>query len=122
MPVYFIASYDITDSLRYENDYVPGVVRTLAAAGGEVVVATGSTRTVEGTAPRQTVVLRFPSDQAFDDWYGSREYAPLLEIRLATTANGSAVLANEFTPGAARRRSTAARPRRRGRQADGGRS
>lgn len=95
-PVYFIACYDITDPVRYEDDYVPGVIRTLAAAGGEVVVATGSTRTIEGTAPRQTVVLRFPSDQAFHAWYKSREYAPLLELRLAATANGSAVLADGF--------------------------
>lgn len=95
--VYFIASYDITDPPRYEHEYVPGALRTLVAAGGEVIVATGSTRTIEGTAPRQTVVLRFSSEQAFRDWYEGADYAPLLEVRLATTANGSAVLADEFT-------------------------
>lgn len=95
--VYFIASYDITDPQRYEQEYVPALVRTLAAAGGEVIVATGSATKIEGAASGQTVVLRFPSEQAFRDWYDGEDYGPLLDLRLATTANGSAVLANEFT-------------------------
>ncbi len=94
--VYFIASFDITDPVRYEQDYVPGVRRTLVAAGADVLVATGSARTIEGAAAAHTVVLRFPSEQAFSDWYDGEDYAPLLALRLATTANGSAVLANDF--------------------------
>jgi uncharacterized protein (DUF1330 family) len=97
--VYFIASYDITDPDRYERDYVPAVVRTLAAAGGEVVVASGSARRLEGAAPGQTVVLRFPSEDAFRRWYDGNDYAPLLQLRLDTTTNGTAVLATE-SPGA----------------------
>ena len=69
--VYFIASYDITDPDRYERDYVPGVVATLAAVGGEVIVASGSTIQIEGAAPGHTVVVRFPSEQAFRGWYDS---------------------------------------------------
>jgi uncharacterized protein (DUF1330 family) len=99
-PVYFIASYDITDPDRYEQDYVSAVVRTLAAAGAEVVVASGSARTIEGRAPGHTVVLRFPSAQAFHDWYGSEDVAVCLRIRMATTTNGTAVLADEFGNGA----------------------
>lgn len=99
-PVYFIASYDITDFRRHEQDYVPGVRRTLAAAGGEVIVASGSASTIEGDASGQTVVLRFPSEQAFHDWYDGEDFAPLLKLRLATITNGTAVLANEFTEGA----------------------
>ena len=94
--VYFIASYDITDSDRYECDYVPGVVETLAAVGGEVIVASGSTRRLEGTAPGHAVVVRFPSAETFSDWYDGDEYASLRRVRSETTANGTAVLANEF--------------------------
>lgn len=94
--VYFIASYDVIDPLRYEGSYVPALLQTLAAAGGEVVIATGSAITVEGVAPDQTVVLRFPSEAAFREWYGSDDHAPVLELRRATTSNGTAVLANEF--------------------------
>jgi uncharacterized protein (DUF1330 family) len=75
------------------------VLRKLAAAGGEVIVATGSANTIEGAAPGQTVVLRFSSEHAFREWYDGKDYASLLELRLATTTNGTAVLANEFMEG-----------------------
>jgi uncharacterized protein (DUF1330 family) len=94
--VYFIASYDITDSDRYERDYVPGVVETLAAAGGEVLVASGSTRPLEGTARGHAVVVRFPSAETFRNWYDSDEYASLRQVRRETTTNGTAVLTHEF--------------------------
>jgi len=94
--VYFIASYDITDPDRYERDYVPGVVATLAAVGGEVIVASGSTIQIEGAAPGHTVVVRFPSEQAFRGWYDSDLYAPLRQVRFDTTANRSAVVVHEF--------------------------
>jgi uncharacterized protein (DUF1330 family) len=94
--VYFIATYDITDAERYESEYVPAVVSALAAAGGEVIVASGSGLRLEGAAPGHTVVVRFPSNQAFREWYDSDRYAPLKQLRLDTTANGSAVLVNEF--------------------------
>jgi uncharacterized protein (DUF1330 family) len=94
--VYFIASYDITDPERYERDYVPGVISTLTAAAGEVVVASGSQRQLEGASPGQIVVLRFPSEEAFVGWYHGAEYAALRQVRVATTANGTAVLASEY--------------------------
>jgi uncharacterized protein (DUF1330 family) len=97
--VYFIASYDITDPHRYEQEYVPSVLRTLGKAGGEVLVATGSANAIEGATPGQTVVFRFRSQHAFRVWYDGEDHATLLELRLATTTNGTAVLANEFMRG-----------------------
>ena len=94
--VYFIASYDITDPDSYERDYVPGAELTVAAAGGEVVVASGSARPLEGSAPGHTVVLRFPSEEDFRSWYEGDGYAPLLQVRLDTTTNATAALATEF--------------------------
>ena len=99
--VYFIASYDITDPDRYERDYVPGVQRTVAAAGGDVVVASSSAHLLEGTATGHTVVLRFPSESAFRNWYEGNEYALLLQVRIDSTSNATAILATEF-PRAAR--------------------
>lgn len=99
--VYFIASYDITDPDRHERDYVPAVVSTLSAAGGKVVIASSSARRLEGAAPGHTVVLRFPSEEAFRSWYDGDDHAQLLRLRLDTTTNGTAVLAQEF-PGGAR--------------------
>ncbi len=94
--VYFIASYDIADPDRYEQDYVPGAAATLTAAGGEVIVATGSATQLEGDAAGHTVVLRFPTDAAFRSWYESDEYADLRRLRFETTTNGSAVIATGF--------------------------
>lgn len=94
--VYFIASYDIIEAERYERDYVPAVDAAVRAVGGEVVVASGSARRLEGEAPGQTVVFRFPSKEAFDRWHDSAEYAPLHQMRQLTTTNGTAVLATEF--------------------------
>ena len=98
-PVYFIASYDITDASRYEQDYVHGVLQSLAGAGGEVIVASGSASVVEGAARGHTVVLRFPSEQAFRDWYADN--ASLVQLRLDTTTNTTAVLAKGFPGGTA---------------------
>lgn len=98
-PIYFIASYDITDADQYERDYVSGVLQTLTAAGGEVIVASGSASVIEGAAPGHTVVLRFPSEQAFRDWYADN--ASLVQLRLDTTTNTTAVLAKEFPGGTA---------------------
>src|SRR6516165_9251274 len=94
--VYFIANYDITDPDRYEREYVPLVARTIADAGGEVIVASGSTRRLEGTARSHTVVVRFPSDEAFRGWYDGDDYAALRTMRPGMTAGSTAVLASEF--------------------------
>lgn len=94
--VYFIASYDVTDPERYERDYVPGVELTLTTAGGEVVVASGSTRHLEGSTRGQTVVFRFASESAFRSWYDGDEYGSLRRVRLETTANCMATLAPAY--------------------------
>ena len=94
--VFFIASYDVVDPARYENDYVPHVQTTLASAGAEVVVATGSAERLEGDAAGQHVVFRFPSQEAFDDWYRADGDGQLRQLRARTTTNTSAVLARGF--------------------------
>lgn len=98
-PAYFIAHYDITDPDRYEQEYVPAIAAQLAAAGGEVVVATGSAEPLEGRPGSQTVVIRFPSHEALAEWYHGEAYAPLRELRLGTTANGVALAAGGFRSG-----------------------
>lgn len=96
MSVYFIATYDITDRQRYEQDYVPHAATTVSALGGEVVVASGSAQTLEGDASGQTVVFRFPSEDAFRNWYEGDRHAQLHRLRTATTTNRMAVLATEY--------------------------
>ena len=94
--VYFSASYDVTDAERYEREYVPGVVASLAAAAGGTVVATGSAEMLEGTTAGHTVVFRFASVEAFRNWYDGPDYTSLRSLRSATTTNNTAVLARQF--------------------------
>jgi uncharacterized protein (DUF1330 family) len=94
---YFIASYDVTDPDGYEKDYVPAVEDAIAVVGGEVVVATGSARPLEGRAASQTVVFRFPSEESIRSWYEGAASAPVHELRRMTTTNATSVLAKGFS-------------------------
>ncbi len=94
--VFFIASYDVIDAERYESEYVPAVVAALARVNGETLVATGSAERLDGEPAAHTVVFRFPSRAAFDQWYGGAEGGSLGRLREATTTNATAVLARGF--------------------------
>lgn len=95
--VYFVVSYDIADEAGYA-DYVPAAVPTIMGHGGEVVVADYEAREVEGEKRGVTVVLKFPSEEAAMNWYNDPSYEPAKQIRLRTTENGTAVLAQAFAP------------------------
>ncbi len=69
---------------------------TLAPSGGEVIVASGSARPLEGAAPGHTVVVRFPRRMRFAIGTTVTGYAPLKQLRVDSTANGFAVVATEF--------------------------
>jgi uncharacterized protein (DUF1330 family) len=42
-------------------------------------------------------VLKFESEQAALAWYNDPDYAPVKKIRLDSSANGTLVLAKEFS-------------------------
>lgn len=55
------------------------------ALGGELLVKSESPKEIEGTWTHQRVVLlRFPSQEAFDTWYASPEYSAVKNLRLAS--------------------------------------
>ena len=97
MAVYFIASYDIDDPQGYEA-YVPGVVPLLQKHGAQILVADYEAKTIEGQACGVNVVLRFETEEAAMNWYNDPDYGPVKQIRLASTSNGTALLAKEFVP------------------------
>lgn len=63
----------------------------------------GARRASKATPRGQSVVIRFPSAEAFHTWYEGDDYGPLLRIRDETTSNATAILATEFTGGRAER-------------------
>jgi uncharacterized protein (DUF1330 family) len=97
MSVYVIVSYDIADPKGFEG-YVPGVMPLLQKHGAEILVADHEAKAVEGRASSAHVVLRFASEDAARNFYNDPAYAPVKQIRLNSTKNGTLVIAKEFTP------------------------
>ena len=81
MSAYLIAEVDVTDPVVFEQ-YRAGVPATIAAYGGKYLVRGGAFEALEGTwQPKRVIVLRFDSMARLKEWYGSKEYAPLLALR-----------------------------------------
>jgi uncharacterized protein (DUF1330 family) len=93
---YVIAAYDIADAKGYEG-YVPGVGPLLQKHGAEILVASYDAQALEGEKRDVYVVLKFESEQAALAWYNDPDYAPVKKIRLDSSANGTLVLAKEFS-------------------------
>lgn len=81
MAAYLVANYRITNAEAYRA-YPPAVIPTLAAHGGEVLVADYETEVVESPASSVTVVVKFPSKEAARAWYESPEYQEILHRRI----------------------------------------
>jgi uncharacterized protein (DUF1330 family) len=96
MSAYFVLTHTITDPQQYRQEYIPGVMPFLAKHKGEVVVAELEAKPLEGTPAKGVVVLRFPSEQAIQDFLTDPGYQPVKKIRMGITSNGNAVMAPEF--------------------------
>ncbi len=96
MSAYFILTHTITDTDRYQKEYIPAVLPFLAKHKGEVIVAEFETEPLQGDPPKGAVVIRFPSEQAIRDFVNNAEYKPLKDLRVSITTNANAVMAPEF--------------------------
>jgi uncharacterized protein (DUF1330 family) len=82
--VYFVAVHNVSD---------PEQLRQYAAAAGgslgsgEVIAADEHTITFEGDDRTRAVILRFPSMDAFHEWYDSDTYQKALPLRLNATSD-----------------------------------
>lgn len=94
MAGYLIANYRITNPDGYQG-YVATVRQTIAAHGGEILVAGPGSEPIEGEPDPVTVVLRFPSKEALQAWYDSPEYQEIIHLRTDNT-EGFVVFADEF--------------------------
>jgi uncharacterized protein (DUF1330 family) len=84
---YVIAQISVKDPEAYK-EYVAEVTPIVAKFGGEYLIRGGKSETVEGTAPgARTVVIRFPSYQAAQDWYHSPDYAGTRQLRQAASTS-----------------------------------
>jgi len=100
-PVYFIATVAVTDWDAYSNEYSAVAIPGILEAGGEILVGAEEVTVVEGVYPHNwTVVVRFPSADAANSFYGSDEYQAVIPIRHAATNTDTTVLmvAPQFVP------------------------
>lgn len=100
MPVYVVAQGRITDR-NLLNKYTEKAFATIELHGGRIVAFDETPEVLEGKIdlPR-TVILEFPSREAFRAWYDSPEYQAILPMRLNSTP-GTFIVANGFDPPAA---------------------
>jgi uncharacterized protein (DUF1330 family) len=85
MPVYAIAQGRIEDRGMLDQ-YVAKVIPTIQSGGGRILGFDESPEVVEGeVAYPRTVILEFPTRDAFRAWYDSAEYREILPLRLQST-------------------------------------
>jgi uncharacterized protein (DUF1330 family) len=94
MSAYLIANYNITNPEAYES-YPQAAAATLQAYGAEMVVADFDTEAVEGEAGKVTIVIRFESRDALNNWYNSPEYQDVVNLRL-DNSEGNMVFVDAF--------------------------
>jgi uncharacterized protein (DUF1330 family) len=91
MSVYAVVLLNIHDRAayaKYEEGFPP-----IQRYGGEVVSVEESPRVIEGDWPfTRTVLLRFPSDERFQEWYRSPEYQAIVQHRFRGSSARMAVI------------------------------
>jgi uncharacterized protein (DUF1330 family) len=81
MTAYLIANIKIFDQKTYD-DFNSRVNATIEKFGGRFLARAGKHESLEGTwQPTRLVLIEFPGMAALKGWYGSSDYAPLLELR-----------------------------------------
>lgn len=91
MPGYIIAHYKVTDGEGI-GKYAEAVMPILQKHGGEALVVDGESHVMEGDAPHQSVVVKFPSVEAAKGFYNSDEYQAIRHLRTDHTTDGSLVI------------------------------
>jgi uncharacterized protein (DUF1330 family) len=96
MSAYFILTQTVTDPQKYGQEYVAKVMPFLAKYEAEVIVAELEAKPLQGDPAKGVVVLRFPSEQAIQNFVSDPDYQPIKKIRMSLTKNANAVMAPEF--------------------------
>jgi uncharacterized protein (DUF1330 family) len=87
MVAYVIVDIEVTDPVSFA-DYQTKIGANIAAFGGRSLARGGATEVLEGNwTPKRLVILEFPSMARLKEWYKSPEYAPLLNLRKASSSS-----------------------------------
>lgn len=96
MSAYYIITQTVTDLQKFGQEYVTRVLPFLAKYEGEVIVSEMDAKPLQGTPAKAVAVIRFPSEQAIQNFLSDPDYQPVMKIRLGLTTNANAVMAPEF--------------------------
>ena len=92
MKAYLIANIAIRDPKRFP-EYRDKVAPIIAQFGGRFLVRGGALHPLEGDLGLdRLVVIEFPSLEAAQGFYDSKEYAPLLKLRTEITHSKVAIV------------------------------
>lgn len=84
--VYLVVLIDIHDRQRYDNEYVPAVLKLIKKHGGRLVSAVDAAENLEGDLVKgRAVLIEFPSDDALRKFYHDEEYEPSKALRHSIT-------------------------------------
>ena len=96
MTVYAIALLNIADRERY-GAYVSGFMEIFSRHSGKLLAVDEEPTVKEGDWPyTRTVLIEFPTAEAFDAWFNSQEYQALAKHRHAAST-GSIAVVKSFT-------------------------
>lgn len=93
LPAYLVAVLQVSDLTAYFETYGAPVFPMLAEAGAEVLVGSPSVSVLEGDyGATWTAIVRFPSMEALETWYGSAEYQAIAPARRELSNEAVSVL------------------------------
>ena len=93
MPVYVVAQGRI-ENREMLDEYVAKALPTIQSSGGRVLGFDEAPDVIEGGIDHpRTVIVEFPSREAFRAWYDSKAYQAILPLRLQS-APGSLIVVN----------------------------
>lgn len=97
---YFVFNHKVLDSETLNTDYLPKAVECLSAYNPEILAVHQGVTIVEGeTTYDRLVILKFESREQAMEWYNSKEYQNIIDLRLKSV-DGVAMLADAWDPNA----------------------
>jgi|SRR5687768_1646680 uncharacterized protein (DUF1330 family) len=96
MKYYSVAEITVTDR-GWVRDYVATVTGLVQRYGGRYLARTSRFEKIEGSRPTEQVflIIEWPSKTVAESFYGSDEYRPYRERRLAGSRTESVLVAGE---------------------------
>ena len=92
---YVIFNIEVTNPEAYKQ-YVQSVKPIAEKFGGEYVVRGGNNQVVEGSWQySRNIVIKFPSYEKALEWYNSKEYQPIKQIRIDNAKSNGIIIQGE---------------------------